>query len=323
MTFYEKHKFRIITWGYWVLLLYVIAALVWWFISLEKQNAMMYDMRLAEINKDDVNYTQKVNVIQSFKQRKTAQYIGEGSIFLCLIIIGTVLVYRAATKQIKLQLQQQNFMMAVTHELKTPIAITKLNLETLRKRKLEDAQQHKIIDHTLQEADRLNALCNNILLASQIDAGVINETPQLLSFSHIISTSITDCERHFPNRKFIANITPDIAINGEPLLLQMLVNNLLENAIKYSSKDSEIQVHLSQKLSSTIRLQVIDTGIGITDTEKKKVFEKFYRVGSEQTRKAKGTGLGLYLCKKIVESYNGSIVVTDNQPTGCIFTVTI
>ncbi|MFX9696122.1 histidine kinase dimerization/phospho-acceptor domain-containing protein, partial [Acinetobacter baumannii] len=82
--------------------------------------------------------------------------VGEGVTFLALIIIGAVFVFRATRRQLKLSQQQQNFMMAVTHELKTPIAITQLNLETLQKRKLEEDKQQKLISNTLQEARRLN-----------------------------------------------------------------------------------------------------------------------------------------------------------------------
>ncbi|WP_457848411.1 histidine kinase dimerization/phospho-acceptor domain-containing protein, partial [Staphylococcus aureus] len=95
---------------------------------------------------------QKILAIEEAKKRKTAQYVGEGVTFLALIIIGAVFVFRATRRQLKLSQQQQNFMMAVTHELKTPIAITQLNLETLQKRKLEEDKQQKLISNTLQEA---------------------------------------------------------------------------------------------------------------------------------------------------------------------------
>ena len=106
------------------------------------------------------------------------------------------------------------------------------------------------------------------------------------------------------------------------MLLQMLVNNLLENALKYSPKEKTIRL-LFKKENDKIYLHVIDEGEGIPASEKKKIFEKFYRSGNEATRTAKGTGLGLYLCKKIVQDHKGRIEVKDNHPNGCIFTVTL
>ena len=101
----------------------------------------------------------------------------------------------------------------------------------------------------------------------------------------------------------------------------MLVNNLLDNALKYSPKESPVTVTLTED-NQTARLIISDQGFGIADAEKKKIFDKFYRSGNENTRQAKGTGLGLYLCKKIAESHNGYISVTDNHPGGSSFAVT-
>jgi two-component system sensor histidine kinase CiaH len=318
MSFIKK-KFTLITIVYWVLLLYMVSALLWWFIALNNQNYAMASMRIADINKDDPAYLQKLAIIESAKQRKTTQYIGEGTTFFVLMVIGAVFVYRAALKQIKLSVQQQNFMMAITHELKTPIAITQLNLETLQKRKLEEIQQNKLIQNTIQEANRLNALCNNILLAAQIDGGRLQANYQEINFSELLQTCVQDFTIRYPQRKFSLKIQNNIFILGEELLLQMLVNNLIDNALKYSPKDTAINIALNEA-NHQIQFGVADSGIGISDDEKKKVFDKFYRTGDENTRMTKGTGLGLYLSKKIVETHKGYISVTDNLPQGTIFT---
>jgi two-component system sensor histidine kinase CiaH len=321
MSFFKK-KFALLTFVYWVLLLYMVSALFWWFIALNNQNYAMASMRIADINKDDPAYLQKLSIIESAKQRKTTQYIGEGTTFFVLIIIGAVFVYRAARKQIKLSVQQQNFMMAITHELKTPIAITQLNLETLQKRKLEESQQNKLIQNTIQEANRLNALCNNILLAAQIDAGSLQANHQEINFSELVANCVQDFLIRYPQKSFVLKAQENIYILGEELLLQMLVNNLIDNALKYSPKDESINIVLNEA-NQQILFSVADKGIGIAAIEKKKVFDKFYRTGNENTRMTKGSGLGLYLCKKIVESHKGYIYVTDNQPQGSIFTVTL
>lgn len=307
---------------YWVLLSYMVAALIWWFIALEQQNTSITQIRLSELTKDDPTYIEKVAVIEDAKKRKTTQYIGEGVTFLALILLGAVFVFRATRRQLRLSQQQQNFMMAVTHELKTPIAITRLNLETLQKRKLEEEKQQKIISNTLQEANRLNILCNNILLAAQLDAGAYTSNKEEVNFSDLVEGCIDDFKIRFPQREVQETITEGLYLNGEPLLLQMLVNNLLENAMKYSPKETPIQIALTA-VDKALVLTVKDAGMGIADEEKKKIFDKFYRVGNENTRTAKGTGLGLYLCSRIVKSHNGYISVTDNQPQGSNFVVTL
>jgi len=321
MISYVKKKLIIITAVYWFLLLYIIAALLFWFIELNNNAINTAKEQITFLDKNTPTYQQKLNKIEDTLNRKKAQFIGEGITFFAVIMIGAVYVYRATRKQIKLSVQQQNFMMAITHELKTPIAITKLNLETLQKRKLEEAQQHKIINNTLNEANRLNSLCNNILLAAQLDGGAYNSTKQEINFSELTEDCIEDFANRFPQRKMEADIQQQVYINGEFLLLQMLVNNLIENALKYSPKEKQIQIKLSQQQNKTT-LTVTDEGFGIPIAERKKIFEKFYRSGNENTRTTKGTGLGLYLCSKIMESHNGNISMTNNTPQGSIFAAT-
>jgi signal transduction histidine kinase len=316
----RKQKLTLITWVYLFLLAYIVAALVWWFISLETQNHKMFDLKLAEIKKDDPAYEQKLAIIADERQRKTAQYIGEGSIFLILILVGAVFVYRATRKQIKLSQQQQNFMMAVTHELKTPIAITQLNLETLQKRKLDEAQQQKLLTVAIQETNRLNILTNNILIASQLEAGKYSLNNQQVDISQLVTQITNEFISRFTKRSFKVEVTPGLFVWGENMLLQLLLNNLIENAIKYSPAPAPVSITLNQQ-NTQIVLTIADEGLGIADAEKKKVFEKFYRSGNEATRTTKGTGLGLYLCKRIVQDHKAQILIKDNLPQGSIFTV--
>lgn len=318
----RKQRLAFITLVYWFLLIYIIAALVWWFISLEQQNDLMYSYRLSELNKDDPAYSQKIDLLQNERERKTAQYIGEGSTFFLLILLGAVFVYRATRKQIRLSQQQQNFMMAVTHELKTPIAVTRLNLETLQKRKLDEQQQGKLISLALDETNRLNQLTNNILVAAQLESGNYTINRQQVDLSAVVKNAVADFTKRFRNRIINAEIADDVLIEGELMLIQMLINNLVENALKYSSKDKPVYVELF-KAQGNACLRVIDEGAGIQATEKKKIFEKFYRSGNESVRTTKGTGLGLYLCMRIVKDHKGTISVEDNNPNGSVFTVTI
>jgi K+-sensing histidine kinase KdpD len=211
-------------------------------------------------------------------------------------------------------------MMAVTHELKTPIAVTRLNLETLQKRKLEEQQQQKLLSNTLQEVNRLNSLCNNILLASQLDAGSYEVSKNEVDISALALKVVHDFGQRYPHRPIGRSIEKDLFVTGEELLLEMLLSNLVENALKYSSRESPVAIALACKRKH-IYFSVIDEGPGIPEEEKNKIFEKFYRVGNEATRTAQGTGLGLYLCKKIAEDHNAEIKVHNNVK-GAVFTVT-
>jgi K+-sensing histidine kinase KdpD len=318
-------RFRYIIVVYWLLLLYIVAALVWWFVSLEKQNQNLTDLRLSELNSQkstlDPNKFAEGNFkIENDSKRNTEKYIAEGVTFLILIFVGAFFVYRSTSKQFKVQLQQQNFMMAITHELKTPISVAMLNLETLQKYQLDAEKQKKLIRMTLQETSRLDTLINNILVSSQLEGGGYTFSKEELDFSSLFKDCIREAKTRYPERNFIENIEPEIEISGDPLLLQLLISNLIENAVKYSPKEKPIKCKLYRS-GMDVLMNIIDEGIGIADTEKSKIFDKFYRTGNESTRKTKGTGLGLYLCSKIAGDHNADISVTNNIPSGTNFAI--
>ena len=303
---------------YWVLLAYIVAALVWWFIALSRQNEQMSIYKIQDLRSDDFLYKEKKEQIIKDKNKKTAQYLGEGGTFLLLILAGAIFVFKAVRRELRTNAEQQNFMMAITHELKTPIAVTKLNLETLQKHKLAEVQQQKLLDNTLQETNRLDTLCNNLLLSSQIEGGGYKVTYDEQNFSLLVDESVNECIIRYPKRIIEKNIHPEIFVNGDSFLLQIAINNLMENAIKYSPKEKPIIVTL-EKTNGKAALKIIDEGPGISETEKQKIFKKFYRTGNEATKRAKGTGLGLYLSSMIAKTHNANISIEGNPKAGSIF----
>ena len=316
---------RIFSSIYLLLLGYIIIAVVFWEMSLQKLSGRIYAQEVitlksridsvsapAEFNAELLNRKQEL-------ERRTYQYIGEGSTFIVVILIGAFVVYRSIKRRIEVSRSQNNFMLAVTHELKTPIAAIKLNLQTIGKHKLEEEKRGELLDRSVKEANRLNDLCNNILYASQLEGGTYKQSAEPFNFSDMVEDALEEYSARYPQR-FADDIAAGCHITGDRAMLLMSVNNLLENAVKYTPADKPITVTLEKNDNKAV-LKVADLGAGIPDSEKKKVFEKFYRVGSEETRRAKGTGLGLYLVCKVVDKNNGQITVKDNQPSGAIFEI--
>lgn len=305
---------------YWLMLLYMVAALVFWFISLTRQNEIITQMKLEQLElagETVPQYNERLEKILADKRVKTVQYVGEGATFLILIFASAVFVFRMLRTQLKLSKQQRDFMMAITHELKTPIAVTKLNLETMLKRKLDESQQQRLINSTLSEADRLNALCNNMLLLNEVGASytIANED---IDLNELIDECITEHQTRFPVRRFSFTSEPDIHIYGDRVILKLAINNLIDNSIKYSPKESEIAVN-SYILNRKVIFEIKDEGEGIPETEARKIFQKYYRGRKGQ---AKGTGLGLYVTKQIVKQSRAKLEYRPNQPKGSIFTIT-
>ena len=303
---------------YWIFLTYMVAAFIWWYVSLEKQNDQITQIKIEKLQATPGTNTDQYKALLNYQERKRKQFLGEGITFLFLFFLGAIYVYRSLVKQLRYSNQQQNFMMAVTHELKTPIAVTQLNIETLLKRELQADQQKQLLNNSLKETQRLDALCNNILLAAQLDLADYQQNKQSIQLSKMVKAVIKSFEERFPARKMIVQVQEEIMMFAEPLLMQMLLQNLLDNANKYAPIETPIEVVL-EKNDRHILLQVRDQGPGIPPTERERVFNKFYRMGNESTRSAKGTGLGLYLCKKIAEFHQSQLLISENQPQGTIF----
>lgn len=319
-----RKQIRRATIVFWILLVYIVAALVWWLISLEQQSKVIHELAREQVritNPPPGEYQKQMARVNNSERRNSTKYILEGATFLLLILFGAVYIYRLVRRQFQLQQQQQNFVMAVTHELKTPISVARLNLETLLKYELEKEKQKKILNMTLQETLRLDELINNILISTQLDVESYKASKEDLNLTDLVRDVAHQFQNRYHDRRLTIDIGEEVDLKGDPLLLKLLVSNLLENANKYSPRDKPITCRLTEA-NGRIELQVIDEGAGIPDEEKKLVFEKFYRVGNEQTRKTKGTGLGLYICKKIAISHDGDLAVKDNTPQGSIFTVT-
>ncbi len=320
----SKRKLQLATIVYWVMLVYIVAALAWWAFSLISFTEDVYQLKKEKlaisVAPTSPQFAQQLFIIEDERRRSIAKYLGEGGFFLLLIFIGAVFIYRSVRRQFYLQMQQQNFVMAITHELKTPIAIARLNLETIQRHQLDETARTKLLQTTLHETMRLDTLINNILILSQLETHSYKTQKEEINFSDLTADVLQQFITRYPERNIVSEITPEIEMKGDALLLKLLISNLLENANKYSPTEKEIVLRLTSAGRSAT-LEVTDEGGGIADEEKKNVFKKFYRIGSEQTRKTQGTGLGLYLSKKIAEDHRAIILLKDNQPGGSKFIV--
>lgn len=311
---------------YFLMLGYIIAALLFWGFSLQKLNKKIYEYEVVSLNEHidkrispDL-YKKELDRITKAKQTRNNQYLGEGFSFIVVIIFAAVIVYHSMKNNIQFSKRQTNFMLSITHELKSPIAAVKLNLETLQRRKLDDETQAMIIQRSINETNRLNDLCNNLLLASQMESKHFQASLEVIDLEPIVQDSV---QLYLQRTKHeIYDETESAMIKADPFLIKLAINNLLENATKYSLPGTRIDVTL-KSYDDHIVIAVADEGGGIADEEKANIFKKFYRVGSENSRQTKGTGLGLYLVSQIVDVNKGSIVVKDNEPLGTIFEITL
>lgn len=246
--------------------------------------------------------------------------LGEGMVFLMLLSWGTIMMVRAYRKEMALARQQKNFLLSITHEFKSPLASIKLYLQTLLRHDLDKQKSFSFINSAIGDTDRLNTLVENALMANLIDHNGYAFSKEDINFSAFVRL-FTQKFQQVPEHSHInSEIEEGLYVHVDKNGLSILLTNLLENAWKYSPKGTDISVRVWSE-DKYVNLAVADQGVGIPDSEKKKIFNKFYRIGNEETRKTKGTGLGLFIVRYIVDEHDARIFIEDNKPKGTVFRI--
>ncbi|MCW8312704.1 HAMP domain-containing histidine kinase [Sphingobacterium sp. InxBP1] len=257
-----------------------------------------------------------------FDPSKKNMIIGEGVFFLIIFLWGAWHLKRLVEREQKLLQQQQNFLLAITHELKSPLASVKLYIQTILRRDLDKEQQRTFLRNSLKDIERLDDLVENVLMTTKLDSRNYSMPKEDFNFTSLVEQIVDRLQKNSCSSQVLKPyLEADIIIHADKFAISNVVTNLIENAIKYSPACATVDVKLYIE-NNKIIFSVADHGIGISDEEKKLIFNKFYRVGSEATRKTKGTGLGLYIVKTVLQKHDATIKVKDNTPKGSIFEVT-
>jgi two-component system, OmpR family, sensor histidine kinase SenX3 len=249
-----------------------------------------------------------------------------GIIFFSLIIAGLVIYTIFLVREIRRNEQQDSFLNAVTHELKTPITSLRLYLQTLERRSLDEEQRRDFYRLMLDDTDRLLGMVEQVLRAGEIRQRSGRRNWQDLDFSTIIHESLELARlRHglaAEALRFGAEPPGPITLMGNPEELRTAVANLIENAVKYSGKQPSIIVDVLTPNIDTVELRVRDNGVGIPRDELKRIFKRFYRVHSRATSQVKGTGLGLFIVRSIIRRHGGeAFAESDGEGRGSTFTI--
>lgn len=308
---------------FYVLVTYVLLQFGWWTYLMFKQNQQIIELRLqvTELQySNDPDLDERKKELENELRKKWMMAAGEGSIFLLLLVLGFFMIRKGFKKEAELARMQKNFLLSVTHELRSPMSSARLQMETLQKHQLDEEKKNKILSNTIHDLDRLNKMIENLLFSTRMDDKGWTLIKENINATEVLKKTIVRIMFNNNSRK-INVITPnDTPLVADIHAFEMICSNLVENAIKYSPVDTEITVSLEQH-GDRIRLTVADKGPGVPDSEKENVFKRFYRLGNEETRKAQGTGIGLFIVKSLVDRHGGSIEVLDNGGGGAIFCV--
>lgn len=288
---------------FYVLGLYAVIQFAWW------------GYHLIELTEELRREPTEIN-------KRVVMIIGEGLVFFAILMIGLWRIRVSFKKELQLSQRQTNFMLSVTHELKTPLAANKLYLQTLQKHDLNEEKRSDLLVKAVHENQRLELLIDNILNASRLESNALKPSKEVINCSEFIRQLIERTRKRNSTVKINEFIPDDIACEVDLFFLETIFNNLIENAIKYAGNSSSISVSLN-KTNGQCVLKVEDNGPGIPTDDQPFLFQKFFRVGNEETRKQKGSGLGLYIVSELAKAHGGSITFRENHPTGAIFEVTL
>jgi len=279
------------------------------------------------------NHTDKSKIFSSeayqkiqreYRQNNKMIY-GEAMVFICLLVLVAMKIHSGIKKEIILNRQQRNFLLSITHELKSPIAGIQLALETLSKHHLtlSPDKAEKLLNNSHIESERLANLVESLLMASKLEGESLVLQKEDILLDELIGYIIKNMRDRFGHhKKFFLETNGPVEIFADRFAWHTIIINLLENAVKYSGPDAAIGVRLLDN-ESWLSIEFWDEGIGISEEDKKNIFKKFYRTGNEDTRQTKGTGLGLFIVKQLVELHKGIIKVEKNFPQGSCITISI
>lgn len=254
--------------------------------------------------------------------KRVVMVIGEGLVFFSILLFGLWKIRSSIKKELQLSQRLTNFLLSVTHELKTPLAANKLYLQTIQKRSLDEDKRKDLIEKAIQENIRLELMIDNILNASRLENNALKPHKEKIDASELLNQLIDRFHKRHQIDLIQREIQQSINFEIDIFFFETIINNLIENAVKYAGPNPKILVYLRNE-NSNIVFGVKDEGSGIPKNERVDMFKKFYRIGNEETRSQKGSGLGLFIVAELVKIHKGKILYKENSPSGANFEITL
>lgn len=231
-------------------------------------------------------------------------------ILMLFLLLGIIVIYTTYRKQAALNLVHQNFISSVTHELRSPLASLQLYLETLVFRDPEENLRKEFLGRMQEETERLSALIQNILWVSRVQRFKIDYAFDRVPLSERLERYLDEKQTKYgwQETEFVRDLEPGLSVRCDWENLKIAMDNLIENAVRYSPSGFWLKVSL-KRIGDRCRILFEDRGIGIPRKAQREVFKMFYRVGREMTRTVKGTGLGLYIVRNVAAAHGGRVSI--------------
>lgn len=266
-----------------------------------------------------------LDVLRHRRDARMTRYYWEAGFFVLVLLSTVALIGVTLRARTDLLRRQQNFLAAVSHELKSPLASLKLSAETLLLREPDKAGQKRIAERMVQSTERLAGMVTNLLDTARLDDDRVELTPERIELARLVSHAIEpiSCTAHVHGVEITSSVPGDLEVFADAAAVQSVVANLVSNAFKSTKAQGGGKVSISAKREgSRVRFEVTDDGMGFEPRIANQLFERFFRPGSELVRKTKGSGLGLFIVRRFVELDGGEIdASSEGEGKGATFTV--
>ena len=245
------------------------------------------------------------------------RFAWEGSFFLVVLISGMAVLGRAVREDARLRRRQQNFLAAVSHELKSPLANIRLSAETLQLRSPDAETRRRHLSRILGNLYRMERMVINLLDTARIDTGNLSMAPETVSLAAVADSlqRATGERARGVDAKISFEVPGNLSVHANAAAVETVLHNLIENALESVSRCDGGMVSVSAKQAgSLVILEVRDDGCGFEDRESERIFDKFYRPGDELSRSGRGSGLGLYIVRGIMDHSGGRVIAFSDGP---------
>jgi signal transduction histidine kinase len=260
---------------------------------------------------------EEIQKVKKERFRRLNRIGWEGVFFLAVLAAGMVVLFRAIRRDAALRRRQQNFLAAVSHEFKSPLASLRLSAETLSLRDPDAQGRERLAARMTEDIDRLETMVTNLLDTARLEEGQAPLHPERITVAEVAGSVLAAVQGHARTEKiaFTVDVDESLAVVADAHAFGTILRNLLDNAVKATaSRENGVVKVSARRDGDQVRIEVEDNGVGFPPEEHKNIFRKFYRPGDELRRKSRGSGLGLYLVRRLVELHRGEVRAESEGP---------
>lgn len=311
MKFTDRPRRKLYT--YWAVIALYGVVFGWWMVFFWKQG----DLLMRRMQRMGVTLSsEQGEALRAASDESMRMFLFEGAFLGLMLAASVALVLRSLHREVAVHRQQRNFLSAVTHELKSPLASARLYLESLALGRVPQDKQERYLRHAMEDLDRLRAMVEDLLQSARLASAGPRVEPERVDLTDFAAQRLPQLVRevsHTPTELVVERGEP-VTVDADPVALETILRNLVSNAIKYGGESPRIEARVGRN-GELARLTLRDHGPGLAGADPERIFDAFVRGGDENVRTRPGVGLGLFIVRELARAHGGAVTAR-NAPDG-------